>query len=100
MRNAGRVVTRTELLEHLWEFHFDPRTSQLRFIEHRRSVPAIATQATYLLCTSLTIEACSAPPESEHAPDHLSLQVFFATNSRIPRPQMGFSRGGFGLSAG
>ena len=27
MRNAGRVVTRTMLLEQVWEFHFDPKTS-------------------------------------------------------------------------
>ena len=27
MRNAGRVVTRTMLLEHVWEFHFEPRTN-------------------------------------------------------------------------
>jgi two-component system OmpR family response regulator len=27
MRNAGRVVTRTMLLEHVWEFHFDPTTN-------------------------------------------------------------------------
>ncbi|TAJ68826.1 MAG: response regulator transcription factor [Phenylobacterium sp.] len=27
MRNAGRVVTRTMLLEHVWEFHFDPKTN-------------------------------------------------------------------------
>jgi two-component system, OmpR family, response regulator len=27
MRNAGRVVTRTMLLERVWEFHFDPRTN-------------------------------------------------------------------------
>jgi two-component system OmpR family response regulator len=27
MRHAGRVVTRTMLLEHVWEFHFDPRTN-------------------------------------------------------------------------
>lgn len=27
MRNAGRVVTRTMLLEGVWGFHFDPRTS-------------------------------------------------------------------------
>ena len=26
MRNANRVVTRTMLLEHVWEFHFDPKT--------------------------------------------------------------------------
>jgi two-component system OmpR family response regulator len=27
MRNEGRVVTRTMLLERVWEFHFDPQTS-------------------------------------------------------------------------
>lgn len=27
LRNAGRVVTRTMLLESVWEFHFDPQTS-------------------------------------------------------------------------
>jgi two-component system OmpR family response regulator len=27
LRNAGRVVTRTMLLEHVWDFHFDPRTT-------------------------------------------------------------------------
>ncbi len=27
MRNRGRVVTRTMLLERVWEFHFDPKTN-------------------------------------------------------------------------
>jgi len=27
MRNKGRVVTRTMLLERVWDFHFDPKTS-------------------------------------------------------------------------
>jgi two-component system OmpR family response regulator len=27
MRHAGRVVTRTMLLESIWEFHFDPKTN-------------------------------------------------------------------------
>jgi two-component system OmpR family response regulator len=27
MKNAERVVTRTMLLEHVWDFHFDPKTS-------------------------------------------------------------------------
>jgi two-component system OmpR family response regulator len=27
MRHSGQVVTRTMLLENVWEFHFDPRTS-------------------------------------------------------------------------
>ena len=44
MRNAGRVVTRTMLLEHVWDFHFDPKTkivethiSRLRAKLHRAS---------------------------------------------------------------
>jgi two-component system OmpR family response regulator len=27
MRHAGQVVTRTMLLEHVWDFHFDPHTT-------------------------------------------------------------------------
>ena len=27
MRNAGKTVTRTMLLEHVWDFHFDPHTN-------------------------------------------------------------------------
>src|SRR5436853_5898869 len=27
MRNAGYVVTRTMLLEHVWDYHFDPQTN-------------------------------------------------------------------------
>ena len=27
LRNAGRIVTRTMLLENVWEFHFDPKTT-------------------------------------------------------------------------
>ena len=27
MRNAGQLVTRTMLLENVWDYHFDPRTS-------------------------------------------------------------------------
>lgn len=27
LRHAGEVVTRTMLLEHVWDFHFDPKTS-------------------------------------------------------------------------
>jgi len=27
LRNAGRTVTRTMLLEHVWDLHFDPRTN-------------------------------------------------------------------------
>jgi len=27
VRNAGRVLTRTMLLEKVWDFHFDPKTN-------------------------------------------------------------------------
>ena len=27
MRNAGALVTRRQLLEHVWDFHFDPKTN-------------------------------------------------------------------------
>ncbi len=27
MRNAGHVVTRTMLLENVWDYHFDPQTN-------------------------------------------------------------------------
>ena len=27
MRNAGNVVTRTMLLEDVWDYHFDPQTN-------------------------------------------------------------------------
>ena len=27
MQNAGKVVTRTRLLEHVWDYHFDPQTN-------------------------------------------------------------------------
>jgi len=27
MQNAGKVVTRTMMLEHVWDFHFDPQTT-------------------------------------------------------------------------
>jgi two-component system OmpR family response regulator len=27
MRHAGKVVTRTMLLESVWDFHFDPKTN-------------------------------------------------------------------------
>jgi two-component system OmpR family response regulator len=29
MRNAGRVVTRTMLLETVWNYHFDPNTNAI-----------------------------------------------------------------------
>jgi two-component system OmpR family response regulator len=63
MKNAGRVVTRTMLLENVWEFHFDPRTnivethiSRLRSkVDRGHEVALIQTVrgAGYLLRASL-----------------------------------------------
>ena len=62
MRNAGRLVTRTMLLEHVWDFNFDPQTnvidvqiSRLRGkIDTGFSVPLLHTVrgAGYLLSES------------------------------------------------
>jgi len=27
MRNAGRVVSKTMIMEHVWDYHFDPMTN-------------------------------------------------------------------------
>ena len=27
MRNAGNVLTKTVILEHIWDYHFDPQTN-------------------------------------------------------------------------
>jgi two-component system OmpR family response regulator len=51
MRNAGRVVTRTMLLENVWHYHFEPKTSvvethisRLRSkLERKHSEPLIHT---------------------------------------------------------
>jgi two-component system OmpR family response regulator len=51
MRHAGQVVTRTMLLEHVWDYHFDPQTnvidvhiSRLRAkIDRHRDIPLLQT---------------------------------------------------------
>ena len=51
MKNAGQVVTRTMLLEHVWDYHFDPQTnvidvhiSRLRSkIDKGRAAPLLRT---------------------------------------------------------
>jgi len=35
MRHAGQVVTRTMLLEHVWDLHFDPRTNVVETLVSR-----------------------------------------------------------------
>lgn len=35
MRNAGRVVTKTMILEHIWDYSFDPQTNVVDVLAHR-----------------------------------------------------------------
>ena len=42
MRHAGQVVTRTMLLEGVWDLHFDPRTNVVE--SHMSRLPARSTK--------------------------------------------------------
>ena len=35
MRNAGRVVSKTMIMEHVWEYNFDPQTNIVDVLVHR-----------------------------------------------------------------
>ena len=35
MRNQGRVVTKTMILEHVWDYSFDPQTNVVDVLVHR-----------------------------------------------------------------
>ncbi|HJY82668.1 MAG TPA: response regulator transcription factor [Candidatus Binatia bacterium] len=35
LRNAGRVVSKTMILEHIWDYHFDPQTNVVDVLVHR-----------------------------------------------------------------
>jgi two-component system OmpR family response regulator len=35
MRNVGRVVTKTMILEHIWDYSFDPQTNVVDVLMHR-----------------------------------------------------------------
>lgn len=35
MRNSGRVVTKTMILEHIWDYSFDPQTNVVDVLVHR-----------------------------------------------------------------
>ena len=62
MRHSGQVVTRTMLLENVWDYHFDPQTnvidvhvSRLRSkIDRDFEYPLLQTVrgAGYMLCDS------------------------------------------------
>ncbi len=52
MRHAGRVVTRTMLLEQVWEYHFDPQTSVVEtHISRLRGKIDRGFESGELLCT-------------------------------------------------
>lgn len=35
MRNLGRTVSKTMIIEHIWDFHFDPQTNVVDVLVHR-----------------------------------------------------------------
>ena len=55
MRHEGRVVTRTMLLEQVWDFHFDPKTSVVDTHVSRLRAKIDKPFATALLHTIKTV---------------------------------------------
>lgn len=51
MRNAGRVTTRTMLLEHVWDFHFDPKTNIVETHISRLRAKVDRGRSRELICT-------------------------------------------------
>jgi len=51
MRNEGRVLTRTMLLERIWDFHFDPKTSVVETLVSRLRTKIDRTYSTRLIHT-------------------------------------------------
>lgn len=51
MRNEGRVLTRTMLLERIWDFHFDPKTSVVETHVSRLRMKIDRTYPTRLIHT-------------------------------------------------
>jgi two-component system OmpR family response regulator len=63
MRHAGRVVTRTMLLEGVWEFHFDPRTNIVETHMSRLRGKVDRGHAQALIHTVRGAGYCLRPPE-------------------------------------
>src|ERR1700761_8448701 len=57
MLNADRVVTRTMLLEHVWDFHFDPKTTivETHISRLRAKLEAVKTAAMQAVPQLLTV---------------------------------------------
>ncbi len=51
MKNAGQVVTRTMLLEHVWDYHFDPQTNVIDVHMSRLRAKIDKGQSTPMLHT-------------------------------------------------
>jgi two-component system OmpR family response regulator len=51
MRNAGNVVSKTMILEHVWDYHFDPQTNVVDVLVHRLRSKIDRNFATKLLHT-------------------------------------------------
>ena len=67
MRHAGQVVTRTMLLENVWEFHFDPRTNVVEGHISRLRGKLNAGDAPELIHTIRGAGYCiRAPEEAGH----------------------------------
>lgn len=51
MRNAGNVVSKTMILEHVWDYHFDPQTNVVDVLVHRLRTKLDKDYPTKLLHT-------------------------------------------------
>lgn len=63
MRHAGEVVTRTMLLEQVWEFHFDPKTSVVETHVSRLRTKIDRDFSTELIHTVRGAGYCLRAPE-------------------------------------
>ncbi len=63
LRHVDRVVTRTMLLEHVWEFHFDPKTSVVETHISRLRAKVDRGQAHELIQTVRGVGYCLRAPD-------------------------------------
>ncbi len=75
LRHAGQVVTRTMLLEHVWDYHFDPQTNVIDVHISRLRQKIDKTFPTPLLRTvrgagyTLRAPQCESGGPDGHSPD-------------------------------
>jgi len=63
MRHAGQVVTRTMLLEHVWDYHFDPQTNVIDVHISRLRAKVDKDYPTPLLHTARGAGYCIRPAD-------------------------------------